>query len=207
MKDYLSIDGSYENEIVIERSRFIAYVSAVDSADEAQKFIDKVKKDNPFATHNCYAYICNPLGSEMKFSDDGEPQCTAGQPMLEVLRKKRLTNIVVVVTRFFGGVKLGAGGLVSAYTRSVAECLDIATTATYKFCEVMEAECDYSLFGALQQLIQDSGYIVLGSTFEENVKISFAVPETDAPLFLTRMHDVAAGKVLVKTVELKYIKF
>ncbi|MGL5382872.1 MAG: YigZ family protein [Culicoidibacterales bacterium] len=122
--NYLGIQNTDHFEIQIEKSRFICYFSPVTSPELAQNFIDTIKKKHWDATHNCSAYIIGERQQFQKASDDGEPNGTAGVPMLEVLKKRNLTNIVVVVTRYFGGIKLGAGGLVRAYTQSVASALN-----------------------------------------------------------------------------------
>ena len=109
MDNYKSVSDFSKNEIVIEKSRFIGYAAPVQSESEARDFIAKIKKEHPFATHNCYAYIAEN-GAIARFSDDGEPQGTAGAPILEVLKNKELVNSAIVVTRYFGGIKLGAGG-------------------------------------------------------------------------------------------------
>lgn len=126
MNFYLSATGETTHEIVIQRSRFICTLKRIDGFDDALSFVKNVKKKYSDATHNCYAFISNAAGTEQRFSDDGEPQGTAGQPMLEVLKKKGIFMTAAVVTRYFGGVKLGAGGLVSAYTRAVAETVENA---------------------------------------------------------------------------------
>ena len=106
---YLSVSGEYENETVIERSRFICKVKRISGEDEAKAFVEEVRKTHSTATHNCYAYVASEDGNIMKFSDDGEPQGTAGMPILEVLRNRGIMMTAVVVTRYFGGIKLGAG--------------------------------------------------------------------------------------------------
>ncbi|MGL4953515.1 MAG: YigZ family protein [Culicoidibacterales bacterium] len=122
--NYFGVKTANHYEIQIEKSRFICYFSPATSPELAQNFIDIIKKENWDATHNCSAYIVGDQQQFQKTNDDGEPSGTAGVPMLEVLKKRNLTNIVVVVTRYFGGIKLGAGGLVRAYTQSVVTALN-----------------------------------------------------------------------------------
>ena len=114
VESFLSVNGENISETVIERSKFITRVKRISGEDEAREFIESVRKKHSDATHNCYAYVASEDGNLMKFSDDGEPQGTAGMPMLDVLRNKKIMMTVAVVTRYFGGVKLGAGGLVRA---------------------------------------------------------------------------------------------
>ena len=121
MKSYRYIDGEYEVKIEIKRSIFIATVKGELDADEAEEFVKSVRKKYPDATHNCYAYVGDELGNMTRFSDDGEPSGTAGQPILDVLRKQNIVKSAIVVTRYLGGIKLGAGGLVGAYSDTASK--------------------------------------------------------------------------------------
>lgn len=119
----LRINETYENKIVIEKSQFITRLFRVNTIEDVNKILEDIRKKHYDATHNCYAYILGDNQEIQKCSDDGEPQKTAGAPMLDVLKKNNMTNILAIVTRYFGGILLGAGGLVRAYSESVAECL------------------------------------------------------------------------------------
>ena len=123
---YTSVAGETVTEKIIEKSRFITTSRRVESEAAAKEFIAEISKKYSDATHNCYAYICDRLGNFLRFSDDGEPQGTAGMPILEVIKSKRLSEVAVVVARYFGGIKLGAGGLLRAYSGCAAENLDMA---------------------------------------------------------------------------------
>jgi uncharacterized YigZ family protein len=126
MKNYLTVKQNVQNEIIIEKSRFITSLKRVYGEDDAKSFVQSIKSEYPDATHNCYAYIADEGGFFSKFSDDGEPQGTAGLPMLETLKVKGLKQVAVVVTRYFGGVKLGTGGLVRAYADCVKKAVEKA---------------------------------------------------------------------------------
>ena len=139
-----------------------------------------VKKKYSDATHNCYAFISNAAGTEQRFSDDGEPQGTAGQPMLEVLKKKGIFMTAAVVTRYFGGVKLGAGGLVSAYTRAVAETVENAKIVKNVVGVLLEIKCGYEMYNALLQALKGKIFATLSTDFADNVKMTIAVPKEDA---------------------------
>ncbi|MDE6374090.1 MAG: YigZ family protein, partial [Clostridia bacterium] len=141
---YLSLGGETITQKVIEKSKFITVSRRVCGEEEAKAFIAEISKKHADATHNCYAYICDRLGNNLRFSDDGEPQGTAGMPMLEVLRSNRLCETAVVVTRYFGGIKLGAGGLVRAYSGCVAENIATAQKVTYENCAESLYVVDYS---------------------------------------------------------------
>lgn len=177
-KFYLTVDGVTENTVEIKRSKFIATLSHVESGEDAEAFVRAVRKRYPDATHNCYAYIADELGNETRFSDDGEPGGTAGQPMLEVLRKKGIVKAAVVVTRYFGGIKLGAGGLVAAYTDSVSEVLDAAGIRRMTECAEVTVECDYSDHSAMESALTRAGALRGEAVYGENVR-SVWYAETD----------------------------
>ncbi|MDE7453444.1 MAG: YigZ family protein, partial [Clostridia bacterium] len=145
LEKYLSLSGETQTEKIIEKSRFITASKHVCGEEEAKAFIEKIRADYPDATHNCYAYICDNLGNFLRFSDDGEPQGTAGMPMLEVLKSNKLFEVAVVVTRYFGGIKLGAGGLVRAYSGCVAENLNKAQKVSFEPCVESNYSVDYPL--------------------------------------------------------------
>lgn len=180
MDFYLSATGETTHEIVIQRSRFICTLKRIDGFDDALSFVKSVKKKYSDATHNCYAFISNAAGTEQRFSDDGEPQGTAGQPMLEVLKKKGIFMAAAVVTRYFGGVKLGAGGLVSAYTRAVAETVENAKIVKNVVGVSLEIKCGYEMYNALLQALKDKVFATLSTDFADNVKMTIAVPKEDA---------------------------
>lgn len=180
MDFYLSATGETTHEIVIQRSRFICTLKRIDGFDDALSFVKSVKKKYSDATHNCYAFISNAAGTEQRFSDDGEPQGTAGQPMLEVLKKKGIFMTAAVVTRYSGGVKLGAGGLVSAYTRAVAETVENAKIVKNVVGVSLEIKCGYEMYNALLQALKDKVFATLSTDFADNVKMTIAVPKEDA---------------------------
>lgn len=159
MKEYTTIQGDNTVEIVIEKSRFIATAIHVDSVEEAQEFIASKRKKYFDATHNCYGYI---IGDKAKFSDDGEPQGTAGMPIYECIKNSKIDHVCVVVTRYFGGIKLGAGGLVRAYSGSCAEALKSATKVHMTDCTIAEVVVDYSLLKGLRK-------VLLGKVVEKEV--------------------------------------
>ncbi|MDE7300610.1 MAG: YigZ family protein, partial [Clostridia bacterium] len=134
MQSFLSVNGECVTEKVIEKSRFIATSRHVDGEEEAKAFIDEVRARYKDATHNCYAYVADDKGNFLRFSDDGEPQGTAGMPILEVIKNCNLKQTAVVVTRYFGGIKLGAGGLVRAYAGAAAENLAATERVNYEPC-------------------------------------------------------------------------
>ena len=136
--------GRHESEKIIEKSRFLTYSAHVESEEEARAFIAEIRSKHSLATHVCYAFISDKTGNLQRFSDDGEPQGTAGVPILEVLKAKKLFETAVAVVRYFGGIKLGAGGLVRAYSSSAAENLDGADIRVVETCVEIAATVDYT---------------------------------------------------------------
>jgi len=156
VKTYRYIDGEYEYRYEIKRSLFIATVKGEVDADGAEEFVKTIRKRYPDATHNCYAYISDELGNATRFSDDGEPSGTAGQPILDVLKKQGLVKSAIVVTRYFGGIKLGAGGLVGAYSGTAAEAVKSAVISQKTECRLIEIKADYSDYAVIEKYIRKS---------------------------------------------------
>lgn len=150
MKEYTTVKGETVHEIVIEKSRFIASVKGVESVEEATEFVNSKRKKFFDATHNCYAYI---VDDKIKYSDDGEPQGTAGMPILECIKNNALNRVCVVVTRYFGGIKLGAGGLVRAYNGSCAEALKLCERVQMTDCTRLSVLVDYSQLKPLRRAL------------------------------------------------------
>ena len=173
MSSFYTVDGEFTNSVTIEKSKFICYMKGIENEDEAKEFITQIKKMNSLATHNCYAYIADQNGLIMKFSDDGEPQGTAGLPMLEVLKNKKIYKAVAVVTRYYGGIKLGTGGLTRAYSGGVSGCL-----STSKIVEMEDGiefiiTCDYENYSSLLRLLNVPEIKVLSTDFNDSVLIKF----------------------------------
>ena len=163
MKEFVTIGSAeHTHENVIEKSRFIASAIHVDTVEQAVEFVEAKRKRYYDATHNCYAYI---VGNKAKFSDDGEPQGTAGMPMYECIKNNNLDFLCVVVTRYFGGVKLGAGGLVRAYSGAVADVLRTADKVQMRLCRTADVTTDYSLLKTVRRAMQ-------GVAIEQNVGFS-----------------------------------
>ena len=194
MKNYLSVFSAATYEKIIERSRFIANCAHVESEEEAKAFIAAVKAEHSLATHNCYAFVADKAGNLMRFSDDGEPQGTAGMPILEVLRSKKLFETAVVVTRYFGGIKLGAGGLVRAYSGTAAEALDRADIREYTPCRELSFTVGYENFDALKKYLSQNDCSVKDTQYSDKVRVLVAVKAADAENFLSAARDFMAGR-------------
>ncbi len=172
MKEYTTIAAPVTAETVIEKSRFIAAAAPVDTPEQAMAFVESRRKQFYDATHNCYAFA---VGDKAKFSDDGEPQGTAGLPIFECIRQSGLDHICVVVTRYFGGVKLGAGGLVRAYSGCTADCLRTADRLSMTDCIVAEVVADYSFLKPLRKALLPVA-TEQNVFYEEKVRLLFLFP-------------------------------
>ncbi len=174
-----SIKTDLINEIIIEKSRFICKLVPVQSAEEAEIKLNEIKKEHWDATHNCSAYIIGWKQEVAKCRDDGEPSRTAGFPMLEVLKNNNMTNILAVVTRYFGGIKLGAGGLVRAYGNSVSKALECATFTTIKNVTDVSVVLKYPEFETVKYYLDNNELQIIGVDYSDNVAIKFEVDEVD----------------------------
>ncbi|WP_017613012.1 YigZ family protein [Nocardiopsis salina] len=183
-----------EHETEIKKSRFICAMARVDSEDAARAFIADRRKEHWSANHNCTAYVLGDDGSVQRSSDDGEPGGTAGVPMLEVLRHRSLTDAVAVVTRYFGGVKLGAGGLIRAYGNSVSAAVDEFGVLERRTLLLVDVYADYVLGGRLESDLRDSSYTVREVAYEARVRIEVALPEDDLEGFAVWLAEITGGK-------------
>ena len=193
MSEYLVPFENAESEFTEKRSRFISHLWRVETEAEARARIEEMKKKYYDARHNCWCYIIRD-GAE-RYSDDGEPQGTAGIPMLEVFRREGLCNVVCVVTRYFGGVLLGAGGLLRAYTKSAKDALDAAGVSVVRRWVEAELPCSYSLAERLKLEVAAFDGIVTDMDYAAAVTIRALVPEERAEDFKARIFDLSAGAV------------
>lgn len=161
------------NELVIQKSRFIGYVKRVETEEEAQAFIQEIKKKHFDATHNCSAYLIGKHDQIQKANDDGEPSGTAGIPILEVLKKQQLKDTAVVVTRYFGGIKLGAGGLIRAYGNTTSQAIKATGVVKRQRMQGFSIIVDYTLSGKLEHAFRQSNYIL--KTINYTDKVEFIV--------------------------------
>ena len=175
---YQTVEQETSCEYIEKKSRFIAYVKPVSTEEEALAFISGIKSKHWDARHNVYAY-CVGLGAEQtqRFSDDGEPQGTAGMPVLDVLRKQQLSNVAVVVTRYFGGVLLGASGLVRAYSKSASMGVEASGILQLQLCQVVKVTVDYGTLGRMQRELPARGFVIRNIEFDQNVSLYVLVPK------------------------------
>lgn len=205
MKEYSSLYRSGQEEIVIEKSRFIGYGRGVHTEDEALEFIASVSKKHREATHNVWAYIIGETKNIQRYSDDGEPSGTAGIPMLEVLKKEDLTNSVLVVTRYFGGIKLGAGGLVRAYTKAAALAVQACEKVSKKVFVPLMLTFDYSLLGKVQNDLSHRNITHGHPIFTDKVQLKIFAPQGMEQAYKEYYTDLMMGNVLMEEREAVYL--
>lgn len=189
---YRTVRGAASAEFVEKRSRFIGYISPASTQEEAAQFIDSIRSKHWDATHNVPAYILRE-GNICRFSDDGEPQGTAGMPALNVLQKEGLTDCALVVTRYFGGILLGGGGLVRAYSHAAKLAVDAGGIVTRALCSLVRVRCDYNFYGRLASLIPEQGGIIENTAFEDAVTVDFRIPQELEPGFEKKLIDLSNG--------------
>lgn len=193
LESYNTIYKGGVGEFVMKKSRFIATVSLAETEEDALSFIDSLKKKYWDATHNCYAYIIGRKNPIMRFSDDGEPSQTAGKPMLDVLIAKELTNLVVVVTRYFGGTLLGTGGLVKAYQSATVEGLNQSIIIKKEAGIHIQLITDYNLVGKIQYFIGQENFPLISSDYTDIVTLDLIVPLNKVDSFKDKMADLSNG--------------
>ena len=194
-KSVRTVFDRHESEKIIEKSRFITFSAHVESEEEARQFVAEIRSKHSLATHVCYAFISDKTGNLQRFSDDGEPQGTAGVPILEVLKAKKLFETAVAVVRYFGGIKLGAGGLVRAYSSSAAENLDGADIRVLEMCLEIVIEVEYTGIDSAQKYISSQPCSLLSSDYGEKVRFLVAVKKKDAESFCAGLVDYMQGRV------------
>ena len=202
MTEYFVPTGQSETEYVEKRSRFIAHVWPVETEEEARAHIEATKKKHYDARHNCWCYRLKN-GIE-RYSDDGEPQGTAGQPMLNVFQREEIVNVCCVVTRYFGGILLGAGGLVRAYTESAKEGLDCCKIATMSPGKRVKIHTDYNTIGKVLHELGQRGFAQEDSEYTDVIALTVTVPMADFEAFEKKITEISAGKSHVETVEEVY---
>ncbi|BAK17719.1 uncharacterized conserved protein [Solibacillus silvestris StLB046] len=205
--NYITVKGYGESEIIISKSRFLTYVERVETEEEAILFIDKIKKMHTSATHNCSCYMIGEHDQIQKANDDGEPSGTAGVPMLEVLKKQGLKDTVVVVTRYFGGIKLGGGGLIRAYSKATTEGIAAAQVVERKLHYLMKIEIDYVWLGKLENEIRGSHYPLHDIQYAENVEIYVHVLKEEEQTFIDWITELTNGQAAIKNEDALFIEF
>ena len=198
--EYTTLAGYGEDEFVEKRSRFIGYAAPVSTEAEAVAFVNSIRERHREATHNVYAYILRE-GQIKRYSDDGEPQGTAGIPVLDVLQKAGIVDAVVVVTRYFGGTLLGAGGLVRAYTEGAAIGVRAARPKVMSPCTVLEMDIDYAQYGKITYILPKYHTLTLDSDFGVAVKLRILIKDRYLDAFRMELTELTSATVFPYEVE------
>ncbi|MGW7361585.1 YigZ family protein [Streptomyces sp. NPDC054802] len=192
-EQYRTVAGEGVHETEINRSRFICALAPAATEEEAQAFVARIRKEHPAATHNCFAYVVGADAAVQKASDDGEPGGTAGVPMLQMLMRREIRYTVAVVTRYYGGVKLGAGGLIRAYGGAVGEALDVVGTLTRRRFRLATVTVDHQRAGKLENDLRATGRQVREVAYADAVRIGIGLPDADVDAFRAWLADATAG--------------
>lgn len=207
LSHYYTIKENGQFEIVIKKSRFICTLKRIDSEDEAKEIIQHIKKEHWKANHNCMAYVFGENQQIQRSSDDGEPSGTAGVPMLEVLKVKKLHNVLAVVTRYFGGTELGAGGLIRAYSNSVSETLEYVGLVEGKLQQEVLVTLDYSLHGKVQHFLENKPEYTLKDTlFTDKVTMIIMADEADVTTCQEDIVDLLSNNCDITLGETDYVE-
>ncbi|MEU8508076.1 YigZ family protein [Streptomyces brevispora] len=193
-EQYRTVARAGVHETEINRSRFICALAPAATEQEAQEFVARVRREHPAASHNCFAYVIGADASVQKASDDGEPGGTAGVPMLQMLTRREMRYVVAVVTRYYGGVKLGAGGLIRAYGGAVGEALDTVGTLTRQRFRLATVTVDHQRAGRLENELRATGRTVREVRYAEAVTIEIGLPDADVGEFRRWLADATAGE-------------
>lgn len=203
MTEYIVPYGSAESEFEEKRSRFISHLFPVETEAEARARIDEMKKKYYDARHNCWCYLLHD--GTLRYGDDGEPQGTAGQPMLNVFQREGVENVVCVVTRYFGGILLGAGGLTRAYARAAKDALDAAGKARMQPFTVLRLECPYPLLERVKLLIEAQQGRIEGSEYGASVVLSLLLPGANVAPFAAALTELSGGKLAFEELEQRFL--
>lgn len=205
--DYYTVKDYGESELIIQKSRFLTYVLRAETEDEALEFIQEIKKKHHNANHNSSAYMIGEHDTIQKANDDGEPTGTAGVPMLEVLKKQGLKDTVVVVTRYFGGIKLGGGGLIRAYGRATSEGITATGTVVRKLHHLMRVTIDYTWLGKVENEIRQSAYPLKEISYADGVNLFVYVPVTEEDGFTAWMAELTNGQAEIVSTSSEFLEF
>ena len=201
---YYTAKGESNAELTIKHSKFLAFSAHVSDEEQAESFIRGIKKRFSDATHAPYAYVLGERSDKFRASDDGEPSGTSGIPILEAIKNSALTFTAVVVVRYFGGIKLGTGGLARAYGDAALACLSCSKRAAFDLCNLFSVSCDYSLISILQTQVYVFDGMILSADYEEGAVLSVAIPSMKKQDFLSAVMDATSGKIVVQELEERF---
>lgn len=205
--NYFTVIGESENLTVVGRSKFFCNIKGIENEMEAKEYIELLRKKHSLANHSCYAYIADDKGLIQKFSDAGEPQGTAGLPMLEVLKNKKMYKTVAVVTRYFGGIKLGTGGLTRAYGGAVSECLKVSNVVDMCDATIIKIVVDYEKYSRLIKFLSNPDLVVLSTEYDNEVCVKLVIRSNLATDFIDKLVDSFNGKINCNIIGNEYYAF
>lgn len=206
LTSYLTVNQKGSDELVIQKSRFIGYVRRVETEEAAQAFIQEIKKKHYDATHNCSAYMIGEHDQIQKANDDGEPGGTAGVPILEVLKRQHLKNTAVVITRYFGGIKLGAGGLIRAYGNATSRAIQATGIVKRQLMQGFSVTVDYTLIGKLENELRQSDYVLDSTDYQEKVSFFVYVKKGEEDTFQQWIIDLTNDQAAIEEKQQAYIE-
>lgn len=206
MQEYRTVLGSFVSEYTVQRSKFIASIAHTETEEQATQFIKEIKSKYWDAKHNVFAYSLREANLK-RFSDDGEPQGTAGKPVLDVIVGNMLVDTTVVVTRYFGGILLGTGGLVRAYSKSAKDAVLGAQTVLMKPCLVYEVICAYSDYNTLEYLLKNFGAQIVENNFGADISVKFSIESQNEADFIKKCNEKFGNSVKIELVGENYVPF
>lgn len=204
-RSYRTIHKYGKDEIIINKSRFIGHAMPIESEEDALEFIWKIKEEYRDATHNVYAYVLGENNNIQRFSDDGEPSGTAGIPVLEVIKKENLRKVVVVVTRYFGGIKLGAGGLIRAYTKGAKIALEAGIIVDKIPHRKLKIRINYTSYGMVENFLNQGGYIIDSIEYDDGVNIYVYIEHKDLEALTIKISNLTSGTAMIEHLDDEYI--
>lgn len=205
MPEYRTVEKEADDFFIEKKSRFIGYAKPVKTQEEAVEFINSIKSKHWDAKHNVYAYVLRENNIQ-RYSDDGEPGGTAGMPVLDVILKEGITDVCVVATRYFGGVLLGTGGLVRAYSHTSKIALEAANIITMAQCNIESVKVDYSFYEKFNSLLESIGANVINTQFSDGVEITLSIRENETELLQDKLIDMSNGKYSLNHISTEYAK-
>lgn len=204
-RSYRTIHKYGKDEIIINKSRFIGHAMPIESEEDALEFIWKIKEEYRDATHNVYSYVLGENNNIQRFSDDGEPSGTAGIPVLEVIKKENLRKVVVVVTRYFGGIKLGAGGLIRAYTKGAKIALEAGIIVDKIPHRKLKIRINYTSYGMVENFLNQGGYIIDSIEYDDGVNIYVYIEHKDLEALTIKISNLTSGTAMIEHLDDEYI--
>ena len=206
LETYLTVQTHGQAELTIQKSRFIGHIKRTETEEEAQAFIKQIKKEHNQATHNCSAYLIGEHDQIQKANDDGEPSGTAGVPMLEVLKKNELKDTTIVVTRYYGGIKLGAGGLIRAYSKSTSEALKATGIVKRQLMKNISITVEYPLLGKIENELHQKNHLIIGIDYLEHVTFNVVVAVDQVESFTDWIINLTSDNATIEIKKEQYIE-